>query len=650
MKPNNSNQNKLSLAGLLITLGIVYGDLGTSPLYVMKAILSSAGYIDEAFILGAISCIFWTLTLQTTVKYVLITLRADNKGEGGIFSLYALVRRRAKWAYIFAIIGGSTLLADGVITPAITVTSAIEGLRFVNHDLPVLPIVLVIITALFTIQQFGTRLLGKVFGPTMFIWFSMLAIIGIWQITSFPAILKAFNPYFAYKLLVEYPGGFFILGAVFLATTGAEALYSDLGHCGLRNIQVSWIFVKSSLVLNYLGQGAWILTHPELLNDGVNPFYSSMPSWFLITGIIIATAASVIASQALISGSYSIVSEAILLNFWPKLKISYPAAFKGQMYISSINWMLFVCCVFVILFFRESSNMEAAYGLSITITMLMTTVLLAKYLQIKHVSPVLLIALLVVYFSIEGSFLFSNLQKFTHGGWVTIMIAGILIVVMYVWFKGREIKKRFTTFVKIKDFEQVLTDLKNDTTLPLYANNLVYLTRADHSTDIESKIIYSMINKSPKRANRYWFIHVHVLDEPWTLEYSVESLVPDVINRVEFRIGFKIQPRVNLYFRKVIEEMKSKNEFEIESSYPSLKKHGIPGDFKYVIIDRIQNYDFNFAPLDQLIMDIYAILKKLGISDVRAYGLDTSSVLVEHVPLQMETKKPNLVRVEPPRK
>jgi KUP system potassium uptake protein len=647
MKPNNSTQHKLSLAGLLITLGIVYGDLGTSPLYVMKAILTSAGHINEAFILGAISCIFWTLTLQTTVKYVLLTLRADNKGEGGIFSLYALVRRKAKWAFIFAIIGGSTLLADGIITPAITVTSAVEGLRFVNHNLPVLPIILVIITALFTIQQFGTRFLGKVFGPTMVIWFSMLAIIGIWQITSYPAVLKAFNPIYAYKLLVEYPGGFFILGAVFLATTGAEALYSDLGHCGLRNIQISWIFVKSSLILNYLGQGAWILTHPELINGTVNPFYAAMPSWFLITGILIATAASVIASQALISGSYTIVSEAILLNFWPKLKISYPAAFKGQMYISSINWMLFICCVFVILYFRESSNMEAAYGLSITITMLMTTVLLAKYLQLKHVSPVFLFLLLAVYFSIEGSFLFSNLQKFTHGGWVTIMIAGFLIIVMFVWYKGREIKKGFTAFVKIKDYEKVLTDLRNDTTLPLYANNLVYLTRADYSTDIESKIIYSLINKSPKRANKYWFIHVHVLDEPWTLEYSVESLVPDVINRVEFRIGFKIQPRVNLYFKQVIEEMKLNHECELESSYPSLKKHGIPGDFKYVIIDRIQNYDFNFAPFDQLIMDIYAILKKVGISDVRAYGLDTSSVLVEHVPLQMETQKPNLIRVKP---
>jgi len=647
MRQNHSTRHKLTFAGLIITLGIVYGDVGTSPLYVMKAILAASGEVNEFFILGAISCIFWTLTIQTTVKYVILTLRADNKGEGGIFSLYALVRRKAKWAFIFAIIGGSTLLADGIITPAITVTSAVEGLRFVNADLQVLPIILLIITLLFTIQQFGTRFLGKVFGPTMLLWFSMLAVVGIWQITSYPTILKALNPYFAFKLLTEYPGGFLILGAVFLATTGAEALYSDLGHCGLKNIRISWIFVKTSLVLNYLGQGAWILNHTDILTSSVNPFYASMPSWFIFTGVIIATAASIIASQALISGSYTIISEAILLNFWPKLKISYPAAFKGQMYISSINWLLYISCISVILYFRESTNMEAAYGLSITITMLMTTVLLAKYLQIKRVSPVLIFLLLAVYFSIEGTFLASNLQKFMHGGWVTILIAGILIIVMFVWYRGREIKKRFTAFVKVDDYKKVISDLRNDSTIPLFANNLVYLTRADYSSDIESKIIYSIINKSPKRANTYWFIHVNVLDDPWTLEYSVETLIPGVIRRVEFRIGFKIQPRVNLYFKQVLEEMEKNNEFEVCSTYPSLKMNKVPGDFKYVIIERIQNYDFNFAPFEQLIMDIYAILKKLGVTDVRAYGLDTSSVLVERVPLQMESQKQNLKRIEP---
>lgn len=647
MKPPYAVQHKLSLAGLLITLGIVYGDLGTSPLYVMKAVLGGLnGPLTEGFILGAVSCVFWTLTLQTTVKYVLITLRADNKGEGGIFSLYALVRRRAKGIFIIAIIGGSTLLADGIITPAITVTSAVEGLHFLNKDIPVLPIVLLIITLLFSIQKFGTSFLGKVFGPSMLIWFTMLAVVGLWQITSYPAILKAFNPIYAYRLLVEYPGGFLILGAVFLATTGAEALYTDLGHVGLNNIRVSWIFVKSSLVLNYLGQGAWILSNPEMITGTVNPFYASMPQWFLPASIIIATAASIIASQALISGSYSIVSEAILLNFWPKQKISYPTLSKGQMYISKINWMLYFACMFVIIYFQKSSNMEAAYGLSITITMLMTTILLAKYLQIRHISKLLIFLLMAVYLTIEGTFLLSNLQKFLHGGWITILIAGVLCFIMYVWFKGREIKKRFMQYVKISDYAMVITDLQKDKTIPLFANNLVYITRADRSTDIEGKIMYSIINKSPKRANMYWFIHVNVLDEPWTMEYSIETIIPDVITRVEFRIGFKVQPRVNFYFKHVIQEMTVNKEFRVTSVYPSLEKHKVPGEFRYVIIDRIQNYDFKFETYDQFIMDFYSLIKRIGIPDIKAYGLDTSSVTVEYVPLQKDTSKPPLKRVD----
>lgn len=648
MKPHTPVHHKLSIAGLLITLGIVYGDVGTSPLYVMKAILSGLqGPLTENFILGAVSSIFWTITLQTTIKYVIITLQADNKGEGGIFSLYALIRKRAKWAFIFAIIGGSTLLADGIITPAITVTSAIEGLHLMNRSFPVLPVVILIITLLFSIQKFGTTFLGKAFGPSMLVWFSMLAITGIWQITSYPAILKAFNPVYAYKLLVEYPGGFLILGAVFLATTGAEALYSDLGHVGLKNIRVSWIFVKSSLVLNYLGQGAWVLTHPDVVHTSINPFYGSLPSWMLMPGIIIATCASIIASQALISGSYTIVSEAILLNFWPKLKISYPASSKGQMYIPSINWMLYCSCVLVILYFQKSSNMEAAYGLSITITMIMTTILLAKFLLLRHIPRYLVYLLVMVYSMIEGSFLLSNLNKFMHGGWVTIAIASFLLSVMYIWYRGREIKKRFLQFVKIKDYVEVITDLKNDESISLFANNLVYLTRADKYTDIEYKVIYSLLYKNPKRANMYWFIHVDVLDEPRTLEYSVETLIPDVLTRVEFRIGFKVQPRINFYFKQVIQEMIANNEFKVASTYPSLKKHGIPGDFRYVIIDRIQNYDFNFKSFDQFIMDLYNVIKRVGIPDIKAYGLDTSTVTLEYVPLLMNTEKPPLIRIQP---
>jgi len=632
-----SGISKLSLTGLIVTLGIVYGDIGTSPLYVMKAIVNGANAgITHDFILGAISCIFWTLTLQTTLKYVIITLRANNKGEGGIFSLYALIRKKRKWVFILAIIGGSALLADGVITPSITVVSAIEGLKIINPHVNVIPIALIIIALLFIIQQFGTKFIGEFFGPIMFCWFLMLSIIGTIQIFNYPEIIKSFNPYYAYKLLVQYPGGFILLGAVFLCTTGAEALYSDLGHCGLKNIRITWGYVKISLLLNYLGQGAWILTHTDILITGINPFYMIMPPWFLIFGVILSTAAAIIASQALISGSYTIISEAISLNFWPKVKISYPTTIKGQMYIPSVNWFLFLAVIFVIIFFKESSNMEAAYGLSITITMLMTTMLLFFYLSKKKASFLYAIPIVLVYLSIEGSFLIANLHKFSSGGWFTLLLAGIFTIVMFVWFRGRNIKKRFTEFVKIKDYIEILKDLRNDESIPKYATNLVYITRANYKTDIEQKIIYSLINKKPKRADCYWFVHVDILDEPHTLEYKVDTIVADSIIRVDFKMGFKVVPRLNLFFKKVIEELVKNDEIDVVSRYPSLRKYNIQSDFRFVIIDRIQNYDFDFSPFDQFIMDIYSILKRVGISEVKALGLDTSNVIVEKVPLIVE--------------
>jgi KUP system potassium uptake protein len=644
-----SHISKITFGGVIITLGIVYGDIGTSPLYVMRAIIGmTSGIIDENFILGALSCIIWTLTLQTTIKYILITLKADNKGEGGIFALYALIRKKHKWVFVPAIIGGAALLADGVITPSITVVSAIEGLDLVNPNLPVLPITLGIITVLFLIQQFGTSTIGKSFGPIMFLWFLMLGILGTWHILDFPQVYKALNPYYAIKLLATYPGGFLLLGAVFLCTTGAEALYSDLGHCGFLNIRISWIYVKTCLVLNYLGQGSWILSHPSALTDGINPFFSMMPLWFLLPGIIISTSAAIIASQALISGSYTIISEAISLNFWPRMKINYPTDIKGQMYISTVNWFLFVAVCFVILFFRASSNMVAAYGLAITITMLMTTTLMTYFLlRVRQPVP-LIILFTTVYLFIEGSFLIANLHKFFYGGWFTLLLAGILVFIMFTWYRGREIKKRFLSFVKIADYTDILTDLKSDQTVPKYATNLVYLTRADHSTDVESKIMYSIIHKQPKRADKYWFLHLHIIDEPRRMGYKVETIIPDVLVRVDFVLGFKVQPRLNLFFREVIDELVKNKEADVTSNYESLKRHNIPGDFRFVLIDRIQNYDFDFPPFDQFIMDFYNILKKIGISDVKAYGLDTSNIVVEKVPMESDAmieKFKNIYRI-----
>ncbi len=631
--------NKLSAAGLLITLGIVYGDIGTSPLYVLKAIIAGSSVLNEINIFGAISCVIWTLTLQSTVKYIIITLRADNKGEGGIFSLFALIRKRAKWAYIFAIIGGCSLLADGIITPSITVTSAIEGLRIFSSEVKVIPIVVIIISFLFFIQKFGAKFLGKSFGPMMFIWFLMLAVLGISQIITYPTIFHAFNPYYAYKFLTDNPNGFLLLGAVFLCTTGAEALYSDLGHCGIKNIRITWIFVKTALILNYLGQGAWILSNNEGLVRASNPFFAIMPSWFLITGIIISTIAAIIASQALISGSFTLISEAISLNFWPKIKIKYPTDVKGQMYISSINWMLYFSCLFVIFYFNgESSNMEAAYGLSITITMLMTTILLGAFLHHHHIPKYLVAIFLLVYLSIEGSFLIANLNKFIHGGWVSLFIASMLFVVMYIWFHGRRIKNSFIEFVNIDKHLEVLKSLHSDESIPKCSTNLVYITRADKKSEIESKILYSIFNKQPKRADVYWLVHVAIVDEPFEMSYKVNQLIPRILYRVDLNLGFKIQPRVNLYFKQVIQEMAMNNEIDISSHYHSLRHFNIKADFKFIIIDRIQNYDFDFAPFKQFVMDMYSFIKKFGISEVRSLGLDTSNVLIEQVPLIIDQK------------
>lgn len=636
-KPDRGHLSRITFAGLLITLGIVYGDIGTSPLYVMKAIIAGArGPIDEGYILGALSCIVWTLTLQTTLKYVLITLKADNHGEGGIFALYALVRKKRKWIFIPAAIGGAALLADGVITPSITVLSSVEGLKLTSPTIPVIPITLLILTVLFIFQQFGTANIGKMFGPVMLIWFSMLAFLGLIHLVDYPAVFKALNPVYAIRLLVDYPGGFILLGAVFLCTTGAEALYSDLGHVGFLNIRVTWIFVKTSLLLNYLGQGAWILHESGGNLTGINPFYGVMPEWFLVTGTIISTAAAIIASQALITGSYTIIGEAISLNFWPRIKIKYPTIIKGQMYIPSVNWFLFLACCFVVIYFQESSNMEAAYGLAITLTMIMTSLLMIFYLQKIKRPKIMIIGFVLVYFIIEGTFLVANLQKFSHGGWFTVLLAGLLFFVMFVWYRGRIIKKRFLIFQKIADSHQLFIDLQKDKSIPKYATNLVYLTRANLRTDVESKILYSIFFRQPKRADHYWLMHLNIVEEPNRLAYKVEKIIPGVLTKIDFHVGFKVQPRMNLYFRQVIDDLLSQGEIDITSNYDSLKKHHLPGDFRFILIDRIQNYDFDFPPFDQFIMNIYSIIKRFGISDVRAFGLDSSNTVEEMVPLESE--------------
>ena len=633
-----SARHKLSLMGVIVTLGIVFGDIGTSPLYVMKAIVRAGNPVNAEYIIGAVSCIIWTLTLQTTVKYVLIALRADNKGEGGILALYALIRRHSrKWFYFLAIIGASTLIADGVITPSITVLSAIEGLKVYEPETPVVPIALCIVTVLFFIQQFGTNMIGKLFGPLMLLWFSMLGVLGAMHIGDYIPILQAFNPLHAIRLLTSNPEWFLILGAVFLCTTGAEALYSDLGHCGINNIRTSWAFVKVMLILNYLGQGAWIIAHVNNLTSGLNPFYAIMPHGMLFFGIVMATIAAIIASQALISGSFTIFSEAMNLKFWPRQKIKYPTDVKGQLYIPFVNMSLFILCVIVILFFQSSERMEAAYGLSITITMLMTTFLLSAYLTIRRVNRWLTLLFLIVFVGLESIFFVANMAKFMNGGWVTMLLASVMIAIMYVWYNATTIRNSQIQIRDVRESFSIISDIKNDDSIPKYATNIVYLTKLGGKYDIEQKILYSIINKHPMRADHYFLLHIDYQDSPSTLEYDVTTLVPDTLYRINLRLGFRIHPLVNRYFRQIIEDMVAKDGFSLASSYPSLAKHNVMGNFVFVLINRIYSTFASFSFKERLIMDAYEWIDHLKLSMTRSLGLNTSNVLIENVPLTLKS-------------
>ncbi|MFM9825727.1 KUP/HAK/KT family potassium transporter [Flavobacterium sp.] len=630
--------SKLTLGGLLVSLGIIYGDIGTSPLYVMKAIIGQY-VINTDIVLGGISCVFWTLTLQTTIKYVLITLSADNHGEGGIFALYALVKKtKIQWLIVPAIIGGSALLADGIITPPISVSSAVEGIQSFYPEIDTIPIVIGILFILFTIQQFGSKLVGRFFAPMMLIWFVMLGTLGILQISQHPEVLKAFNPYYAYNLLSIHPEGFYVLGFVFLCTTGAEALYSDMGHCGRKNIRISWIFVKIMLLLNYFGQAAYLIHHQgktlkQIGGDNANPFYLIMADWFQPIGIVIATLAAVIASQALISGSFTLINEAMKLNFWPKVKIKYPSELKGQLYIPSINWLLFVGCVGVVLHFEKSSNMEHAYGLAIILCMIMTTILLNFYMILKRVKLYFMVPIITIYLTIEIGFLIANVTKFTEGGYVTLIIASALITVMSIWHSAKKINKSYTKFVKIEDYKKVLVELSNDLSIPKYATHLVYMTNAGRADEIEDKVMYSILQKRPKRADIYWFVHVNILNEPYKTEYRVTEITKDDLYRVDFNLGFREPTKINLMFKEVIKDMVQKGEVDITSRYESLNKNNIIGDFKFVLSEKFLSNDSDILWHEKIIMNSYFLIKKLSLSEERGFGLDSSSVKIEKFPM-----------------
>jgi KUP system potassium uptake protein len=630
--------SKLTLGGLLISLGIIYGDIGTSPLYVMKAIIG-LHVINADIVLGGISCVFWTLTLQTTIKYVLITLSADNHGEGGIFALYALVKKtKIQWLIVPAIIGGSALLADGIITPPISVSSAVEGIKTFYPKINTIPIVIGILFILFTIQQFGSKLVGRFFAPMMLLWFGMLGVLGLLQIIHHPEVLKAFNPYYAYHLLSIHPEGFYVLGFVFLCTTGAEALYSDMGHCGRKNIRISWIFVKTTLILNYFGQGAYLIHHEGqtlvgLGGENGNPFYLIMADWFQPIGIVIATLAAVIASQALISGSFTLINEAMRLNFWPKVKIKYPSELKGQLYIPSINWLLFLGCVGVVLHFEKSSNMEHAYGLAIILCMIMTTILLNYYMILKRVKLYFMVPIITIYLTIESGFFISNITKFAEGGYVTLLIAFVLISIMTIWYFAKKINKSYTKIVNIHDYTKVLLELSDDLSIPKYATHLIYMTNAGRSDEIEEKVMYSILRKRPKRADIYWFVHVNILNEPYKTEYKVTEIAEDTLFRVDFNLGFREPTKINLMFKEVITDMVKKGEVDVTSRYESLNKNNIIGDFKFVLSEKYLSNDSDLTFFEKIIMNSYFLIKKLSLSEESAFNLDSGSVKIEKFPM-----------------
>lgn len=629
------SKDKVTAGSLLIALGIIYGDIGTSPLYAFKAILGERS-IDKVLVFGGVSCIFWTLVFQTSIKYIWLTLRADNDGEGGIFSLYALVRRYGKKLVIPTMVGAAALLADGMITPPISIMSAVEGIEMIEglEHIPIIWIVMGLISLFFLFQRFGTQRVGTLFGPIMTIWFCMLLVLGVSQVIQHPDIIRSLNPWYAYQLLVKYPGGFWILGAVFLATTGAEALYFDLGHCGIKNIRITWVFVKTCLVLNYLGQASWAMQN---LNTGLgerNPFFEIMPDWFLLFGIIIATTAAIIASQAVISGSYTLVSEAVNLNFWPRVSTRQPSETKGQIYVPSVNMILWAGCILVVLYFKSSTNMEAAYGLAITVAMMMTTTLLSSFLLYRLKWPRLTVVLVISLFTIiEISFLIANIRKFPEGGFITVIIGGVFFAVMYVIYHGRKVSNQLTRWVNLEGFNERLKELSQDQSIPKFATHLIYLTKANTTFQIEQKVMNSILSKKPKRADVYWFLHLHRTESPYTLDYDVHELLDDKVIKVNINIGFRIQPLTELYFKQIVKDLVSNRELNLHIRPDGSTKYNSDPDFKFIVVEKYISVENEFSVKEGILLNGFFFLKNLGLKDEKAFGLDKSDVEIEYIPL-----------------
>ena len=645
------DKSRLTFLGVIITIGIIFGDIGTSVLYVMKSFVhSSDAMMSENLVLGFVSLIFWVMTLQTTTKYVMIALKADNHGEGGVFSLFALIKNKTKRGVVLlAMIGGATLLADGIITPAITVTSAVEGL----HDIipaintnDVIILVLIIFIFIFSFQRFGTKKIGSLFGPIMSLWFLSLFFWGVKSIGTRPEILKAINPKYALNLLITYPGVFVLLGAVFLCVSGAEDLYVDLGHCGRPNVRMAWFAVKVCLLANYFGQAAYLLSTNYSSEN--NPFFAIVPESFIVFQVILATLAAIIASQSLITGSFTLISEAIKLNLFPKLIIKYPTELKGQVYVSAVNIILFICSSCVVIFFRTSSNMEAAYGLSISITMYVTTLLLSIYLY-KVKDKKIFAAIFLIFFGIEELFfLYANSLKFVNGGYITVFIALLIFTIMFIWYRGTEIKERESQYLTVKNYTKQLLQLSMDKSVPKYATNLVYLTGAKREEDVDYAVLYSILNKQPKRANVYFFVHINVIDKPYKREYKVTKFSDKKILKITFNLGFREHQRVNMFMHQVIDDLLMNKELELQPTKYNLRgKAETVGDFRFVLIEEVLGNSNGLSSFDNFIMGLRLKLKKITVTPEKWFGLDTSVITKEAVPLNVvQTKVKRLTRIQ----
>jgi len=637
---------KITFGGSLIAIGVVFGDLGASPLYTYNAVFHRR-IITENTALGSLSCVFWTLFLLTTIKYIIITLQADNNGEGGILSLYALIRRHfGNWLIYPAIAGSAFLIADGIVTPPISVASAVEGIKGVFPDINTVPIIVGILAALFIFQQFGSNNIGRVYGPVMVIWFAFIAAIGLYALKDNFSVFRALNPYYAYNMLFNEPGGFRLLGGIFLCATGAEALYSDMGHVGRNNIRISWAFIKVCLIICYAGQSAWLLDHVGKTTGILSPFYHIVPKGVFWLGLSIATAATIIASQSLISGCFTLVNEAMRMNLWPQHKVFFPGTVKGQIYIPAVNWFLMCGCIAMVLYFRVSTRMEAAFGLSVTLTMLVSTLLIGFYLRARKI-PILAIVLLVLFFfTIEASFLMANLTKFKDGGWITIAIGVILFFTMFIWYQGKRIKHILTKEVNIDDFIPVLSELSVDTDIPKYATNLVYLNGTNKSRKVEKQLLNSILHYStPKRADNYWFVNVTILDEPFGCSYSVDVVKENDIYIVQFNLGFKTEPHIDYFFRQVVRELIKEDVVDVKERTEYTYQKSSIGDFKFVIPKAFLSYDNDMPFWTKFIMKSYYNLSYISLKEEVNFGLDVSHVVIEKYPLVVvPANKHQLVR------